>query len=114
MNPKLTAIAAQAADKLKELIAESESDILTAWDDCVSEAQSTEAKPRLRLGYSITLRIDEDRVDHKLSYGVRRTLESSSPIPDPDQIALPLEPQEVPPSAAGTSKIAALKKARKG
>lgn len=108
MNAKLSAIAAQAADKLRALVSESESEILSAWDDVAAEAQASETKPRLRLSYSITVCLDEDRIDHKLSFGVRRVLEASAPIPDPDQTTLPLEPEEMPPSAAVDSKLKAM------
>jgi hypothetical protein len=95
---KLDAIAEQAAVQLRNLISEAHSDILAAWDGCISEAQIQEAKPKLRLSFNIVLDLDKSTAGYDLAFGVRHKLSVTAPIPDPSQGTLPLDTAATQPS----------------
>lgn len=90
MNKKLEAIAKQASENLLALIKDGEPKILEAWNSCEEEAQLNEAKPKFKLGLSIVLDLDGDKMDTALSFGVKHTLSVSGEIPDPLQTKLPI------------------------
>lgn len=100
MNSKLEAIAEQAATNLRSLIIEGEFDILSAWDAALTEAQAQDEKPKFRLAFAIVLDLDKNQADYDLTWGVRRRLSITAPIPDPQQTTLPLDA----PSATVTLK----------
>ena len=52
-NEKLNAIAAKAADDLLDLVAESETKILEAWDAATDDAQENETAPKFKLGLAL-------------------------------------------------------------
>jgi hypothetical protein len=85
MNSKLNAIAAKAASDLQSLIKESEEKIMEAWNACADEAQENDTTPKFKLGLSITLDLDADKMESALSFSIRRKLTVESSIPDPNQ-----------------------------
>ena len=84
-NAKLAAIIASATEDLPALVAESEARILEAWDQAAEEAVENETKPKFRLGYSITLDLDANKMETRLSFGVRHSVSVDRDIPDPNQ-----------------------------
>lgn len=88
-NPKITAIAIKAASELAGLIRESEADILAGMHKAAEEAQLQESKPKFKLGFTITLDLDADVAIYNLGWSTKVSRETSSQIPDPDQLALP-------------------------
>jgi len=91
MNKKLEAIAAVAAEDMKQFVAAKEQDILEAWTAAEEEAKLEENKPKLRLGFSITLDLEGGHQENALSFGIRRRVSRVMEIPDPNQIEMPLE-----------------------
>lgn len=91
MNTKLMAISNEAADKLQALVRENEKKLLEAWNACESEAQANETAPKFKLGLSITLDLEGDKMTTDLTWGVRYKATAECTIPDPDQgkLALP-------------------------
>ena len=90
-NEKLNAIAAKAADDLLDLVAESETKILEAWDAATDDAQENETSPKFKLGLCITLDLDADKMETALTFSIRRKLTVECSIPDPNQTKLPLD-----------------------
>jgi len=90
-NEKLNAIAAKAADDLLDLVAESETKILEAWDAATDDAQENETAPKFKLGLCITLDLDADKMETALTFSIRRKLTVECSIPDPNQTKLPLD-----------------------
>ena len=90
-NAKLLAISNEAAANLQALVRENEDKLLEAWSSCEDEAQANETKPKFKLGLSITLDLDADKMTTDLSWGVRYKATAECTIPDPDQkkLALP-------------------------
>ena len=88
MNPKLSAISTEAAANLTAFIEEKEDEILKAWDAAVVEAQDQEAKPKFRLGFTITLDLDRDSMETALAWSVRHKVSREQTIPDPEQLEL--------------------------
>ena len=91
MNTKLEAIATEAASNLQALVRENEEKLLEAWASCEAEAQANETAPKFKLGLSITLDLDADKMTTDLSWGVRYKATEECTIPDPDQGKLPLK-----------------------
>ena len=89
-NPKLQAIATRAADDLMDLVRESEEKILEAWNAAESDAQENGVAPKFKLGLSITLDLDADKMESALTFGIRHKLTACCEIPDPSQPSLPL------------------------
>ena len=83
-NEKLELIAAKAAEDLIGLVRESEAKILDAWHKAAEEAQTQESKPKFKLGFSITLDMDEDKMDCTLSFSVKHSLTAEHGIPGSD------------------------------
>jgi hypothetical protein len=94
MNVKLQAISAKAAEDLQDLIQASESKILEAWDAATSEAQDNETAPKFKLGFAITLSLDDDKMETALTYGIKHKMTVESTIPDPNQMPLPMDATE--------------------
>ena len=88
-NPKITAIAIKAASELAGLIRESEADILAGMHKAAQEAQLQEAKPKFKIGFTIALDLDCDVATYTLGWTTKMSRETSSEIPDPDQLSLP-------------------------
>ena len=91
MNPKLEAIAAQAAENLQDLVRGDEEKILAAWNSTSEEAELNETAPKFRLALTITLDLDGDKMETALSYSIRRKVVAEQKIPDPAQMKLELE-----------------------
>jgi hypothetical protein len=85
MNLKLKAIADEAAENLQDLVEENEVKLLEAWDSCEAEAQANETAPKFKLGLSITLDLDADKMETALTWGVRYKATTECSIPDPAQ-----------------------------
>lgn len=85
MNQKLLAIAETAAKDLDAFIRESEEKILEAWSAAEAEALENDAKPKFRLGFTITLDLDKDSMETVLAFGVRHKLSRDQSTPDPSQ-----------------------------
>lgn len=90
-NPKLRAIATAFALDVPQLISEAETKILEAWSECEQEAQENDAKPVFKLGFAISLDLDSDKMETKLSFSVRFSKTIERAIPDPNQPTLPLD-----------------------
>jgi len=88
MNAKLEAVGIKSAEVLRALIRESEKNILEAWNSASEEAQVQETAPVLRLGFTISLDLDANKMTHVLAFSLRRKLEAACDIPDPDQLEL--------------------------
>lgn len=93
-SPKLAQIADKSATVLSELIAHSEEDILKAWHGAIEEANSHDADPKLKLGFTITHDLRKDRTEWALSFGVRHKITAEAQLGDPSQAELPLEEKD--------------------
>lgn len=91
MNPKLYAIAKEAAENLQDLVKNHEEKILEAWHACEAEAQDQESAPKFKLALSITLDLERDQMETALSFGIRYKASRDQQIPDPAQTDLPLD-----------------------
>lgn len=91
MNKKLESIAAAARGDLSALIAEREKEILEAWNEAEAEAQANETKRVFRLGFTVSLDLDADKMESTLSFSIRRKATVERDIPDPTQGKLKLE-----------------------
>lgn len=91
MNEKLSAIAAKAADDLRQLVKEGNEKILEAWTAAEEQAVLDDGKPKFKLNFGITLDLDKDTMETDLSWSVKHHLSVSSQIPDPNQAELPIE-----------------------
>jgi len=94
-NLKLSLIAQHAARDLAQLIAEKEEELLQAWHQVTEEGELQEKKPIFRIGYTISLDPDGNKMTTGLTFAVRRKLEIVRPMPDPEQPELPLSEAEV-------------------
>jgi hypothetical protein len=94
-NDKLKLIAEHAGNDLIQLIAEKEKELLEALYQVTEEAELQDKKPIFRIGYTISLDPDGDKMTTGLSFAVRRKLEIVRPMPDPAQPELPLSEAEV-------------------
>lgn len=94
MNAKLEAISNEAATNLQALVRENQAKLLEAWNSCEEEAQSNETAPKFKLGLSITLDLDGDKMTTDLTWGVRYKATAECTIPDPDQSKLALPKTE--------------------
>lgn len=83
--------AGDVARRLRLAIRELEADIQNAWHDVVAQAQEDETDPALRLSFAIKLNLGGNALVTSLSYSVRKKLEESGAIPDPNQPELPIE-----------------------
>lgn len=88
---KLESIAETASHNLNRLIVEASKEIEEAIQKAVVEAQNQEKDAVFRLGFSITLNLDTNKMDCDLSWNVKRKLSVEEEIPNPDQPKLPLE-----------------------
>lgn len=93
-NEKLAAIAKRAAVILEAQIIGEADKILEAWDACTEEAQANDTEGKLKLGFAVTLDLGGDCATYALSFGIRRKIETSESIPDPNQPELPIGKQE--------------------
>jgi len=94
-NDKLRLIADHAAQDLEQLMAEKEKELLEALYQVTEEAELQDKKPIFRIGYTISLDPDGDKMTTGLTFAVRRKLEIVRPMPDPTQPELPLSEAEV-------------------
>lgn len=105
MNQKLEAIAIRAAADLVALFKDGEPKIMEAWIATEEEAALTDAKPKFKLGLSITFDMDKDIMDTALSFGIKHTLSLNSKIPDPSQPELGAMEGTVTIKTAGTEPV---------
>jgi hypothetical protein len=91
---QLETVANIAADDLKAMITESETEILEAIDACETEAKTQDKNAAFKIGFTITLAGKEQ--SNKLTYGVRRSLETAHEIEDAKQGKLPIAPDGEP------------------
>lgn len=89
-NPKLRAISTAFSYDIPQLISEAEEEILDSWNQCEQEAQDQETAPKFKLGFGVTLDLDKDTMETKLTFGTKHTKTISRAIPDPNQPSLPL------------------------
>lgn len=89
MNPKLEAIAREAARRLVNSITEREGRILDAWDRVVEQAQEDDKNPVLTLSFALKLDLSRNALVTSLAYSVREKLEIAGEVPDPNQLELP-------------------------
>lgn len=90
-NAKLAAICQAFVFDVPALIAESEEDILKAWNAAEEEAQDQETACKFKMGFGITLDLDKNHMETKITFGVRHTKTVDREIPDPNQPRLGLE-----------------------
>lgn len=83
---KIEAIAESAADNLRRLIVEAQEEISTAMIKCAEEAQLQEKEAVFRLGFSVVLNLDTNKMKQDLSWTIKRTLGVEDDIPNPDQL----------------------------
>lgn len=83
---QLRAIAARAAQNLVKLIEENEDEILNDISAVSEEAQSQEAdKIVFSLAHAIKINLTQKALTESLSWNVRKKLEVTQSLPDPDQ-----------------------------
>lgn len=84
-NEKLAAIGEAAARMLQAQIREMESDILAAWHAAEAQALVDDGKPVLKIGFSIALDLDADSLTCTTAISIRKKIETTETIPDPNQ-----------------------------
>lgn len=88
---QLLAIARTAADNLVKFIEENQEEILLDIQAISEEAQNQEAdKIVFSLGHTIKLNLTSKSLSDSLTWNVRKKLENTQALPDPDQPELPL------------------------
>ena len=96
-NEKIEAIAAKAAETLRELICESADDIIAAIAEAATQAQEkfeeTGDEQPLKVVPRNAIKLDlvGNRQVSKLSWTVSHTREKDEPLPDPENPELPLD-----------------------
>lgn len=90
-NPKLRAIATAFALDVPQLIHDAEDEILEAWTQAEAEAQLNETNAKFGLCFAISLDLEKDKMETKLSFSVRHSRSIDRSIPDPNQPELPVE-----------------------
>jgi hypothetical protein len=103
MNAKLESISIKATMDLRSLIHDAEDKLLEAWNSAVEEAQANDTKPVFKIGFTINLDLDKDRMESALTFGVRHKLSVDGAIPDPGQPGLGLEDSMVTIKTGGKS-----------
>ena len=88
-NPKITAIAIKSGVELAGLIRECDKEIILGMIKAAEEAQLQEGKARFKIGFTIALDLDADVATYTLGWSTKTTRETSSQIPDPNQLDLP-------------------------
>jgi hypothetical protein len=88
---RLLVMAAQASGILRASIESKAAEICEALDAIEKDAKEVEKEPVLTLSFSIKYNRDAATCSTKLSYGVRRSVEASFEVEDPNQITLPVE-----------------------
>lgn len=87
---QLLAIARTAAENLVKLIEENQDEILRDIAAVSEEAQNQEAdKIVFALGHAIKINLTQQALTQALSWSVKKKLETSQALPDPDQPELP-------------------------
>jgi len=78
--------------QVTELLDQREDDIAKAWRENIEEAQSNEKnKPPMTITFASSIDIEADKISTKISFTAKYTSAISEPIPDPNQLKLPLE-----------------------
>ena len=95
MNPKLAAISDQAIEDLHHFIEEAADKILEAWSQAEEEARANETKPVLRLGFTIALDLDANKMETTLAFSVRHKLSRECEIPDGEQIEMEMSSEGI-------------------
>jgi hypothetical protein len=90
MNPLLQSISDQACTDLAAQISEAADELLSSIHKAEAEAQLQEQPLKFVIGFRISLDFDKSVVTNKLSWSVRRSLETQHMIEDPLQTKLPL------------------------
>ena len=90
-NSKLAAISQAFVFDVPALIAESEDEILEAWSAAEQDASENETACKFKMGFGITLDLEKNKMETKLTFGVRHTKTFDREIPDPNQTRLDLE-----------------------
>lgn len=89
MNAKLKSIAEQAAEDLQDFVREKDKDIMEAWRAAETEAKDQETKPMFKLGFAITLNLQDDKMETALSWSVKHKVSCDHEMPSADQPFLP-------------------------
>jgi len=84
-NPKLRAIATAFALDVPQLIHDAESEILKAWQQAEEEAQLNETNAKFALSFGVSLDLEKDKMETKLSFSIRHSRTIDRAIPDPNQ-----------------------------
>lgn len=87
-NEKLAAIGEASARMLQAQIQEMDSEIMAAWAAANAQSLDDDSKPKLKIGFSITLDLDADSLSCVTSVAVRHKIETVETIPDPNQMEL--------------------------
>ena len=81
-------IAKRAAERLPSFVREVERDIAASIAATVEEAATQERKAKFSLNYSIVIHLDAGKVEHKLSFGSRRTIGDEAELGDSNRLDL--------------------------
>ena len=84
-NPKLRAIATAFALDVPQLVHDAENEILAAWAQAEDEAQLNETSAKFGLSFAVSLDLEKDKMETKLSFSVRHSRSIDRAIPDPNQ-----------------------------
>jgi hypothetical protein len=91
MNPLLQTIKDQCVTDLAARWEEGNDEILAAIHRSQQDAQDNEADAKFNLSFSIKLDFTKSKVTTALAWSVKRSLEESHELEDPNQIKLPIE-----------------------
>lgn len=89
-NPKLRAIATAFSLDVPQLVHDAENEILEAWAQAEDEAQLNDTNAKFALSFAVSLDLEKDKMETKLSFSVRHSRSIDRAIPDPNQPELPV------------------------
>lgn len=88
---KIESIAETSSGNLKRLMVDAAEQIEAAMIKAVEEAQLQDKDAVFKLGFTISLNLDTNKMDNDLSWSVRHKLSVSDDMPDPNQLKLSIE-----------------------
>lgn len=84
-NAKLAAIMLKGCEHFATMFAESESAISEAIENAAEIGMAEEKEPPVTIGFQVKLDLGRNKQSGKISVAIRKTNETESPIPDPNQ-----------------------------
>jgi len=88
MTPKFQAIIEQATENFKQLSIENADKIEDGISKSVEQNQLQETPATFTLNFTLKIKLDENAMEHALSWSNKTRLTIESSIPDPDQLKL--------------------------